>query len=108
MKITKTRLKQIIKEELENIQEMDNITTSKLMQTALSNNEIPSLSSLIQLKPQYAKLITDLNDVAENLKPNMGNKMALSLAITNLKKDKSEPAAAERFLEKNKEKHEFK
>jgi hypothetical protein len=108
MKITKTRLKQIIKEELENIQETDSFPTSALMQTALKYNKIPSLSALIQLKPSHAKLITDLNDVAENLKPNMGNKMALSLAITNLKKDKSEPAAAERFLEKNKEKHEFK
>jgi hypothetical protein len=39
-----------------------------------------------------------LNDVAENVKMSMGNAMALSLAITNLKNDNLEPA--ERFLTK--------
>ena len=98
MKITKTRLKQIIKEELESIQEMDSFPTSALMQRALRSNEIPSLSSLIQLKPEHTDLIMKLNDVAENVKMSMGNAMALSLAITNLKNDNLEPA--ERFLTK--------
>jgi hypothetical protein len=98
MKISKTRLKQIIKEELENIQEMDSFPTSALMQRALRSNEIPSLSSLIQLKPEHTDLIMKLNDVAENVKMSMGNAMALSLAITNLKNDNLEPA--ERFLTK--------
>ena len=98
MKITKTRLKQIIKEELESIQEMGSFPTSALMQRALRSNEIPSLSSLIQLKPEHTDLIMKLNDVAENVKMSMGNAMALSLAITNLKNDNLEPA--ERFLTK--------
>ena len=98
MKITKTRLKQIIKEDLENIQEMDSFPTSALMQRALRSNEIPSLSSLIQLKPEHTDLIMKLNDAAENIKMSMGNAMALSLAITNLKNDNLEPA--ERFLTK--------
>ena len=98
MKITKTRLKQIIKEELENIQEMDSFPTSALMQRALRSNEIPSLSSLIQLKPEHTDLIMKLNDAAENIKMSMGNTMALSLAILHLKNDNLEPA--ERFLTK--------
>jgi hypothetical protein len=98
MKITKTILKQIIKEELESIQEMDSFPTSALMRRALRSNEIPSLSSLIQLKPEHTDLIIKLNDVAENVKMSMGNAMALSLAITNLKNDNLEPA--ERFLRK--------
>ena len=98
MKISKTRLKQIIKEELENIQEMDNFPTSALMHRALRSNEIPSLSSLIQMKPEHTDLIVKLNDVAENVKMSMGNAMALSLAITNLKNDNLEPA--KEFLRK--------
>ena len=98
MKITRTQLRRIIKEELEIIQEMDNFSTSALMQRALRSNDIPSLSSLIQLKPEHTGLIMDLNDKAENIKMSMGNVMALSLAITNLKNDNLEPA--ERFLTK--------
>jgi hypothetical protein len=98
MKITKTRLKQIIKEELENIQEMDSIPASELMQRALKYNKIPSLSALIQLKPEHTDLIMKLNDAAENIKMSMGNAMALSLAILHLKNDNLEPA--EKFLTK--------
>ena len=98
MKITKTQLKQIIKEELESIQEMDSIPTSALMQKALRYNEISSLSDLIHLKPEHDALIMQLNDKSQSIKPSMGNIVALSLAIANLKVNNSE--AAEKFLRK--------
>jgi hypothetical protein len=107
MKITKSKLRQIIKEEIESIQEMKwwrfgktttNIPTSRLMQAALEVNKIPSLDALIELKPEHAELIDRLNVAAERTKYSMGNQMSLGLAILHLKDDNLEPA--ESFLRK--------
>ena len=112
MKITRSQLKTLIKEEMllkegfmdgikgffSNDETEKEIPTSALMQTALSYNEISSLSDLIHLKPEHDALIMLLNDKSRSIKPSMGNIVALSLAITNLKVNNSE--AAERFLTK--------
>jgi len=103
MKLTKSQLKKIIKEELGRMMSEDEtlggIEASPLMAKALKSNKIPSLNSLIQISSQHADLIVGLNDASENTKYSMGNAMSLSLAILHLTQNNTR--AAERWLKKN-------
>jgi len=90
MKLTKSQLKRLIKEEFGRIleDETGSLEPSPLVDAALKMSEVPNLSAIITMFPQYTDDILKLNDVSKETEYNSVTAMVFFSAFQQLTREK--------------------